>query len=1293
MTNQANSFPNEKPVFILKSVSGPLAGKDITLAAPSLIIGREPGVDLLIDQEQVSRRHARLAWTGNAWMLEDLESSNGTFVNGRRIQGNVPVRPGDTIGFGTEVIFQLGTSLPSAASTPAGAAAPSTTGRKRKSPLRWLIPLVLLFLLTVIAAGAVWFFFLRQPAERTRPVVWFEDPVQGAHFRSGEAIAIHAVAEGNAKISRFELWLDGTLVDVKNSTLADGTSPFQMVAILEISEPGEHTLIARAFNTDGQRAHASVSITAETVSDLDGDGIPDDEDACPSEGGLVNAAGCPDSDGDGIADSEDACPTTAGLPAAAGCPVPTEGDRDGDGLADELDACPDEPGAPRSDGCPDADGDGVADAEDACPDEPGLPGAPGGDGCPGGTGEDRDGDGIPDSDDSCPAEPGAPSADGCPDADGDGITDAEDACPEEPGPPAEPGAEDRHGCPAPGESDSDGDGIADAEDACPDEPGTFAAGGCPDRDGDGVPDAEDPCPDDPGVSGEACPAEPGDAGDDGGAEDGSPGGAPGGGAGTDDADGDGVPDHDDLCPDEAGPAENAGCPETGSGDSDGDGIEDSVDLCPEEPGLAEHAGCPPPGEADDTDGDGISDDAEGDGDGPFEDIEPFLPGDEPFDFYVPVEFEALTFSVDSTYSEIYCYASLAGAPMDRYGPFDPLGSNAWDIAEYLGGENSRFVLLPAGEALQVRAECYGDSISAGPEGIVSRTDNLGMIYTLHPAEDWDGHVVEMSSTASETGEQFDVSYRMCTPSCEETTLPAPSLRLLHGGGDHYLLWSWEGDRSAISGFRVYMNGSRVFEVPSNLYSQSVAGFEPMCGMEARREFQITAYQGDRESAPSNLAYWSSQECPRRINVTFQGLSFYDMGGDEYYAEGTNGPIYGSFFVTGSNHEDVSFYAVDPPNTWGGRSHGFRVRNSYYYEVQGILDWVHTQNASCLGNGCAVYSGSTSSTVAVELAPYQDLTFGGFVKDFDTDNADDTLFEDERTLPYDEIRPGLFTIYNRNMELTVLIDVIVGSEVGENPDLTITDVTQEEESGQLRIHIFNNASSMIGRDLPVRLEHLDGTLILEETWEDVSIPTGGSRILMSTDVLQEASDLRVILDPENAITEENEDNNTYETPVTMQVEFIRAFAPHCNESSCSIFDCDSEHVFHVWAGYGTDRHNIEWVGYNVRFPRDGHLRACGSPCTSDPEEDWYMEGDDRYTFEFEMPADELLYIMVTGEEQDNATLDDSLGYVLQSYGMDQDWGNSSETYTARYEERCPCDDAACSECTVGLTAWWRISRVR
>ncbi len=137
--------------------------------------------------------------------------------------------------------------------------------------------------------------------------------------------------------------------------------------------------------------------------DTDGDGIYDQDDACPEEAGLEIFNGCPDSDNDGIEDSKDDCPNTPGLAEFNGCP-----DGDGDGVMDKEDKCPTVPGLKALMGCPDADGDGVADGDDECPN---IAGPAANKGCPW---PDTDGDGILDKDDKCPTEAGEAANDGCP---------------------------------------------------------------------------------------------------------------------------------------------------------------------------------------------------------------------------------------------------------------------------------------------------------------------------------------------------------------------------------------------------------------------------------------------------------------------------------------------------------------------------------------------------------------------------------------------------------------------------------------------------------------------------------------------------------------------------------------------------------------------------------------------------------------------------------------------------------------------------------------------------------------
>lgn len=76
---------------------------ELLLPAPGpypLSIGRAPGSMLRLTHHTVSRMHAQLRHTGTGWSLRDLGSSNGTWVNGRRVTGSVAVHPGDHVQFG-----------------------------------------------------------------------------------------------------------------------------------------------------------------------------------------------------------------------------------------------------------------------------------------------------------------------------------------------------------------------------------------------------------------------------------------------------------------------------------------------------------------------------------------------------------------------------------------------------------------------------------------------------------------------------------------------------------------------------------------------------------------------------------------------------------------------------------------------------------------------------------------------------------------------------------------------------------------------------------------------------------------------------------------------------------------------------------------------------------------------------------------------------------------------------------------------------------------------------------------
>ena len=72
----------------------------LKVAGQETIVGRAKNCDIVLDDPRVSRRHARLLRVGERASIEDLGSSTGTFVNGRRITARQPLRPGDLVAIG-----------------------------------------------------------------------------------------------------------------------------------------------------------------------------------------------------------------------------------------------------------------------------------------------------------------------------------------------------------------------------------------------------------------------------------------------------------------------------------------------------------------------------------------------------------------------------------------------------------------------------------------------------------------------------------------------------------------------------------------------------------------------------------------------------------------------------------------------------------------------------------------------------------------------------------------------------------------------------------------------------------------------------------------------------------------------------------------------------------------------------------------------------------------------------------------------------------------------------------------
>jgi hypothetical protein len=89
--------------FVLVMRTGPNAGVTYPLEGAEIYIGREAVNGVAINDTEVSRKHAKLSLHGSTYVIQDLGSTNGTFVNNERITGTQVLNTGDTVRLGENI--------------------------------------------------------------------------------------------------------------------------------------------------------------------------------------------------------------------------------------------------------------------------------------------------------------------------------------------------------------------------------------------------------------------------------------------------------------------------------------------------------------------------------------------------------------------------------------------------------------------------------------------------------------------------------------------------------------------------------------------------------------------------------------------------------------------------------------------------------------------------------------------------------------------------------------------------------------------------------------------------------------------------------------------------------------------------------------------------------------------------------------------------------------------------------------------------------------------------------------
>lgn len=155
--------PQGGPLALFALTAGPRFGEELAIAVPVVNVGSAPGNELVIDDDSVSARHARLEFDLGAWRLTDLGSTNGTAVEGVRLAPDVPT----PLHYGSEVRFGgvklqfrevRGADPAEARSAFTAPAAEKTLKEERRGGFRmplWLVLLLLLFVVAIVYALVV----------------------------------------------------------------------------------------------------------------------------------------------------------------------------------------------------------------------------------------------------------------------------------------------------------------------------------------------------------------------------------------------------------------------------------------------------------------------------------------------------------------------------------------------------------------------------------------------------------------------------------------------------------------------------------------------------------------------------------------------------------------------------------------------------------------------------------------------------------------------------------------------------------------------------------------------------------------------------------------------------------------------------------------------------------------------------------------------------------------------------------------------------------------------------------
>jgi hypothetical protein len=254
---------------------GSNATKIIPVNRENLVIGRADTADLHLDDAHISRHHARLIRQGEELLVEDLQTINGTYVNGQPVTSPYILQPGDVISLGPFTLSVEKSFIP-APLTYQEARTFRPPAATTKLGIGLLIAAVMasLIFLTFVGVGVYWFIFRNSGESADTATGALNGPTitirQGPPANSmlpiNQKVTVQAIAADPSGVTRLELWANGRKVDEVDTQLVQVAPTLNAALQWTPDSAGLHALEVRAYNEAGLvslQLVASVTVVGE----------------------------------------------------------------------------------------------------------------------------------------------------------------------------------------------------------------------------------------------------------------------------------------------------------------------------------------------------------------------------------------------------------------------------------------------------------------------------------------------------------------------------------------------------------------------------------------------------------------------------------------------------------------------------------------------------------------------------------------------------------------------------------------------------------------------------------------------------------------------------------------------------------------------------------------------------------------------------------------------------------------------------------------------------------------------